>query len=680
MPVAPTASGAADPADREAPARPSALPSSDGCAVFLCRCGDIISETVDLDRVQAEVACLPGVASVRQVDFLCSEEGLEQMRGALRAELPGRVVVAACSPKEHEDTFRRVLAATGPNPYRLQMANVREQVAWVTPDREEAKEKTARMVHAAVSRVALHASLHPSSLAGSPDVMVGGAGPAGLMAALTLAEAGRRVTLVERGPALGGRPVLYDEVFPSLECGPCMLEPLMDRALHGDLAERIELLTLSQVEGVVGSFGNFTASIRQSPRFIDGARCIGCGLCAEACPAFRDHAASAEPRKAISFAYPGALPNLPDLAPEACLRFQGQPCSACLDQCPVAGAIDFDDQEAVHARAVGGVILATGFGLYEAEDLPGLARGRHPGVLTHFEAERALASNGPSGGALPLPEGTTAPSVVMVHCVGSLDPRRRSYCSSTCCQEALKLNRIITRRYADATITHLYRELALPGKGAGALLAEVNAEGNTTFARYRDLEAMEVTEGPHGGARVRYVAEGGGAPEVSADLVVLLTAMTPGRVGPELGAKLGVGLDDQGFFQASHERMDPVWSNVRGVYLAGSCQAPGDIREATASGMAAAGQALAALVEGRELVVSPVGARVDEAFCSGCGVCVGQCPYKAVSLNRERKKAEVNPPLCHACGTCVAACPSGAMEAIHFTDAQIQAEVAVLAR
>jgi heterodisulfide reductase subunit A len=343
------------------------------------------------------------------------------------------------------------------------------------------------------------------------------------------------------------------------------------------------------------------------------------------------------------------------------------------------GAIDFDATGTVHERTVGSLILATGFELFDATEVPGLSYGAHPRVLTHFDAERAMASNGPTGGALPLPDGVDHPEVVMVHCVGSLDPARRSYCSGTCCQEALKLNRMITERLPEASITHLYRELALPGKGAGDLLSEVHEAGRTSFARYQGLDAVSVTSAATDQLRVRWEAEGGSPQEKDADLVVLCTAMTPGKDNATLGRMLRVELDAHGFFRASHERIESVGSSVRGVYLAGSAQSPGDIREAMASGMAAAGQALAALVEGRELVISPVVARVDEDGCSGCGICVGQCPYKAVSVNAERRVAEVNPALCKGCGTCVAGCPSGAMEAVHFTDAQIQAEIGVLA-
>ena len=208
----------------------------------------------------------------------------------------------------------QILAEAGINPYLMQMVNIREQVAWVTPDPVAATRKAGTAIRSAMSRVSLQQPLYKKELEASPDVLVIGAGPAGLQCALSLAEAGRKVVLVEKTAALGGMPVLFEELFPTMECGPCLLEPVEAEVLHGDYAGNIEILLLSEVAGVTGFYGNFTATIRQAPRYVDST-CIACGMCIDACPVSVPNRFNCgmSQKKAIAMPFLGALPNLPYL-------------------------------------------------------------------------------------------------------------------------------------------------------------------------------------------------------------------------------------------------------------------------------------------------------------------------------------------------------------------------------
>lgn len=161
-------------------------------------------------------------------------------------------------------------------------------------------------------------------------------------------------------------------------------------------------------------------------------------------------------------------------------------------------------------------------------------------------------------------------------------------------------------------------------------------------------------------------------------MVILCPAVVPGADTGLLSTILDVGRDRFGFFEERHSRTDAVQSTTKGIYLAGSCQSPTDIQSAMNQGLAAAGHVLSGLVPGRKLEVSPVTAEVDQQRCSGCKVCVGVCPYKAVSFDPDRAAARVNDVLCLGCGTCVAACPAGAIQANHFTTGEILAEIAGL--
>ncbi|MBF0473425.1 MAG: CoB--CoM heterodisulfide reductase iron-sulfur subunit A family protein, partial [Nitrospirae bacterium] len=164
-------------------------------------------------------------------------------------------------------------------------------------------------------------------------VLIIGAGPAGLKAASAIAEAGRKVILVDKSPAIGGKPVLYEKIFPNMECGPCMLEPILDDVLFGRYADNIETLTISEVTEVTGYYGNFTVKIKQSPRYVNLKTCIGCGECVEPCP-----------QKAIAVPFTGAMPNSVSIDDSACLRFKGKECSLCKEACPIPDVIDYDDK------------------------------------------------------------------------------------------------------------------------------------------------------------------------------------------------------------------------------------------------------------------------------------------------------------------------------------------------
>jgi heterodisulfide reductase subunit A len=647
--------------------------------VYFCTCGGNIAEKIDPADVERQVAARQAGARFVPVQFLCAEEGLALLDRDLREQGIERVVVAACSPREHEGTFRRALAGAGVNPYLLQMVNVREQVAWVTDDPGAAAAKAARLVDAALRRVALQEPLPRRQIEICADALVIGAGPAGLKAALTLAAAGRQVTLVEKSAALGGLPVRYEELFPDLECGSCLLEPLLMDVLHGEHAQRIEVLTLAEVVGVVGSYGNFTVKIRQRPRYVNSRLCIGCGECVAPCPVTSpsEFDCGLGARAAIAIAYPGALPNLPAIDAGRCLRLGGGDCDRCRQACPVAGVIDFDERERVLERAAGAIVVAVGAGQLDCASLPNLGAGRVPDVHTAAAFERLLAANGPTGGELRTAAGAPPRSVGIVHCVGSLEAGARDYCSGICCQVAFKFSHLVGKKLPGARRHHFFKEIAATGKNGFVLARRALADPDTTLTRYREDADLDVrSEG--GAVVIRCRDAAGGTTETAVDLAVLCPAVVPGGDAAALGAALDIGRDRFGFFEERHARIDAVQSGITGILIAGACQAPMDVREAVSQGLAAAGQALAGLVPGRTLELEPATAAVDAQRCSGCAVCVGVCPYTAISLAPDEKTARVNEVLCLGCGTCAAACPAGAIQARHFGGGAILAEIAGL--
>jgi len=642
--------------------------------VYFCNCGTNISDRIDSEKVRERLESSGLMSYFTTCPFLCSEEGKQFLEQDLLAQQPDRIVIAACSPREHESTFMRVMGQAGMNPFLMQMVNIREQIAWVTTDPDKALRKTALAIKAALKRVQLHEILEKQELEASPAVLVIGAGPAGLRAALSLAEAGRKVTLVEKSPVIGGLPVMFEDLFPNMECGPCMLEPLMGEILHGEQSPNIEILTMAQVDGVAGYFGNFVVKVRQRPRYVDSHQCIGCGECFEPCPVSgpNSYNCGLDEKKAIAFTFMGALPNAPYIDPALCTRFtQGSDCTLCSAACPMGeGVVAYDDQEQILERQVGAIIIATGATLYDCTRLPNLGYGRLAGVRTSFELERLLASNGPTGGQLLRADTEPPASVVFIHCVGSLDDDHQPYCSGICCQYAFKYNHLLESRLPDAKIHHLYREIVSPGKEEYALHQAARHNPHATFTRYGAISDLTVTD--EGGRQQVRLSDGAA---IDADLVVLCPAVVPNADAGRLGELLDVSLDRFGFFEELHGRMDSSRSKLRGIYLAGACQAPADIQRATNQAMAASGFILSELVEGRKIELDPLFASVYPERCSGCKVCQKVCPYGATSFDDENNVSLVNAVLCHGCGTCVAACPLGAIKANHFTNDMILAEI-----
>jgi heterodisulfide reductase subunit A len=280
---------------------------SERIGVYICHCGTNIAHTVDVEAVVAHARNLPGVVVAKDYKYLCSDPGQELIRNDVAEHDLTRVVVASCSPLMHEETFRNVCQEAGLNRFLFQMANIREHCSWVHMDRQQATAKARRLVSAAVRRVAHHEPLQEREVTVRSEALVVGAGIAGIEAALRIADAGKKVYLVERESCIGGHMAKFDKTFPTLDCAACILTPKM---VQVGRHPNIELLTLAEVEEVSGYVGNFKIRVRQHARYVTDA-CTGCGTCAEVCPCVHpsEFEMGMAERKAIYRSFPQAVPN-----------------------------------------------------------------------------------------------------------------------------------------------------------------------------------------------------------------------------------------------------------------------------------------------------------------------------------------------------------------------------------
>jgi heterodisulfide reductase subunit A len=646
--------------------------------VFICHCGNNIAGTVDVRRVAEEIGKLPDVAYATDYMYTCSEPGQKEIIEAIKKHGLDRVVVAACSPRMHEPTFRKTVERAGLNRYFFEMANIREHVSWISDDREANTEKAIDLIKMAIAKVIRNRPLFPSTFEVKRRVLVIGGGVAGMQAALDCADGGIEVVLVEKSPSIGGMMARLDKTFPTIDCSICILGPKMvDCAQH----ERIKLYAFSEVEEVKGYVGNFRVKIRKKATYVDWAKCTGCGLCMEKCPsrnAYDYFNFGIAPTTAINVPFPQAIPKKARIDPTYCRQFTRGRCGVCAKICPT-GAIDYEMTDTFVEEEVGAIIVATGYDLLDIKMLPEYGGGRYPDVITGIQYERLLNASGPTQGHILRPSDKKEPkTIVFVACAGSRD---RSvgipYCSNFCCMYIAK-QAILTRDHIPGSEVYVfYMDIRAPSKGYDEFTRRAQEEYGVKYIRGR------VSKIYHKGEKLLVRGADtliGSQIEIEADLVVLATAAIAQKDAANLAEKLHISYDSFGFYMESHPKLRPVDTNTAGIFLAGACQGLKDIPASVAQGSAAASKVLSLF--SRELLESdPVTASVNQSACVGCFKCVKTCPFSAIveeQLRDGRKVARVIETVCAGCGVCTSTCPCGAIQLRHFTDTQILAEVNAL--
>ena len=654
--------------------------------VFVCHCGTNIAGTIDVKAVAEALKSEPGVVFSTDYQYMCSQAGQDIIKDAIAEHKLTGIVVCSCSPRMHENTFRKTAAAAGLNSYMVEIANIREQCSWVHKEMPIGTEKAIILGKAAIAKVSLNAPLTPGESPVTKRALVIGGGIAGIQTALDIADAGFPVDIVETKPTIGGKMAQLDKTFPTLDCAACILTPKMvEVAQH----ENIRIFSYSEVSEIKGFVGNFDVKIKRRARYVKEDICTGCGACTEKCPQKKvpnEFNLGMDNRRAIYIPFAQAVPKVATIDADYCTMLKTGKFGFCSKVC-TAGAIDYQAKDEYVEEKYGAIVAATGFNPISMDKFDEYAYSQSKDVITSLEFERLTNAAGPTAGKLLRPsDGEHPHTIVFVQCVGSrcaaCAEKGKEYCSKICCMYTAKHAMLTRDKYPDTDVYVFYIDVRTPGKAFDefyrraveeygvhyikGMVGKVSPEGNKLKVQASDLIA-------------------GKQLHIDADLVVLAAAIEPDKSARPLATMLTASMDTNDFFTEAHPKLRPVESPTAGVFLSGTCQGPKDIPETVSQAGAAASKVIGLLSKDK-LTGNPCVAHSDENMCNGCSTCGNVCPYGAITYEdkefrmpdrttKMRRIAVVNEAVCQGCGCCTVTCMSGAMDLKGFMNKQIMAEV-----
>ena len=619
--------------------------------VYLCRCGGNISDIVDVSAIKEK--CKKEKVSVVNVqDYLCSSTGQDRIKKDIEKGKINRVVLGSCSPKLHLETFRKMVKNAGINPFLLEITNIREQCSWVhsDKDREEATKKAYCLIKGAIRRMEKLEDIEPIKKEVKNKVLVIGGGIAGITSALELAD-DYEVTLIEKKPYIGGHMIGLSKTFPTLDCSQCILTPKMVSVYNHT---NITLYTQTEVLDVSGGPGDYKITLFLKPRGVDIEKCVNCGLCVKKCK-----------EDAIYLPYAQAIPQAHMINFEKCVK-----CGECEKVCP-RNAIDITDEGREVQIEVGSVVIATGF---EPMDVSYIEEYNtwHPDIINAVEFEEMLSAKSKTGMRLQKSDGSFPNKTAFVLCVGSRDYNSKNgnkYCSKVCCIYSQKHAQLIKKMNSEAEVWLFYIDMRSAGRRFEEFYYHTQELG-IQLVRGKVAEILPEDEG----LRVNYedTLLGLKGSEVF-DMVVLCPSLNPSKGTDKIANKFQVPIGADGFIEEKHVKIDPVNTVNASVFAAGCALGPKDIHDSVTEGISAAHKVADFLK--KSFIEIPISSpEIKE--CNGCGKCIEECPYSALSLSivENRKVAELDLLKCQQCGICVPVCPLKGIEIKNYTRYQLMAQ------
>ena len=651
--------------------------------VYTCYCGGNISDVVNCDLVSEKLANFPNVVVSRTHMAMCSDLGQSMIEEDIKKNGVNRVVIGACAPSLHEQTFRGTVARAGLNPYLYYHVGIREQDSWVHgSDCEGATAKAIRLMASGLAKARLLDPLAPIQLTAEKHALVIGGGIAGLKAAYDIARRGLQVTLVEKSPFLGGRVAQLDTLFPTDENAKDTLHDLIDKVISHP---NIVIYTQAQVKDVTGYVGDFHVNIQQESRGVDDTNAEKImAACQQTVPDEFNYGLTN--RKVVYKAYQGCFPHTPAVDWE---NYDGKPIKV-----DGKDLVLKNDPVAISLLA-GAIVVATGFDPYQPRQGE-FGFGEVPEVVTLPALIRHMTMM-KDGEKLEW-NGHSVRDIAMVHCVGSReiegvdepqeDGKVNDYCSRVCCTANLHMANLLKERFPGLNIYDLYEDIRTYGRGHEQYYMDA-LEQMVRFLRFHGDDRPTVKKAEAGDTHpvlveIRDHLTKGEELEIAVDLVVLAVGIMPRDID-DLVKMLKISRGNDRFLAETHPKLRPVETAVPGVILAGTAQGPMNVQESSAAASAAAAKVSALLSTG-QVELEPFVAQVDLEKCTGTGECVTVCNYedaivvKDVEINGKIfKRAVVSPANCTGCGCCVSACPNQAVEVMGWTIPQYDAMLDALA-
>jgi heterodisulfide reductase subunit A len=648
--------------------------------VYTCKCGGNISDVVRCEAVAKALKKQENVVVSRVDMSMCSDAGQALIETDIKENGVNRVVIGACAPSLHEQTFRGTVARAGLNPYFYHHVGLREQDSWVHHDDPDgATDKAVRLMAAGIAKSRLLEPLEPIRLEAKRHALVIGGGIAGLRASWDIARRGISVTLLEKTPFLGGRMAQLESIFPTNSSAREELDVLIKAVTAHP---NITIYTSAELVKMQGYVGDFQATICQQSRGISSDIAEeAMAACTLEVPNEFDYGLTR--RKAIYRAYEGCYPPSPAVDWEnyvdGCVEIDGK-------------VLHLTNEPRTFEVNVGAVVVATGFKPYEPHQGE-YGYGVYPEVITLPKFIRLLALN--ENKETLSWHGRPVGSVAFVHCVGSrqldginepqADGRVNNYCSRVCCTATLHAANELSSQFPDIHIYDVYEDIRTYGRGHEK--AYIDASQNMVrFLRFHDDELPLVdmqNSDSELTIRVKDYLTWGEEIEIPVDLVVLAVGMMPAPI-EDLISLLKISPGSDRFLAEVHPKLRPVETAVPGVVLAGTAQGPMNIQESCAAASAAASK-VAVLLSAGQVELEPFVARVDAQRCNGSGQCVQVCEYEdAITLQTvfvngsTVQKAVVTPANCAGCGSCVSACPNQAIDLQGWTQDQYDAMIDAL--
>jgi heterodisulfide reductase subunit A len=524
--------------------------------VLLCDCGQEVASAIDMDKLLQACQALPGVVHVERSPYLCQADAVKEMKAKMDQHGANRLVLGACAPF----ISRRLASDIALDPSLIQVVNLREEVAWSNRNNRAAATGKARaLISMAVERLRLQESVPMSSITIAQSALVIGGGLAGMTAALSIANMGHEVHLLEREAELGGGARDMRYTLEGTDVAALLQKTIQDVEAN----PLIHVYRDAQIAGVEGYAGNFK------------------------------------------------------------VKFAGR-----------------DDARSV--LDVGSIVVATGADRLKTTEY---LYGQNEKVITQDELEQKIAAGQPGD----------VKSVVMIQCVGSRDDNR-PYCSRFCCSQALMNAIRIKEMKPEAQVVVFYRDLM--SYGFAEKYYTLAREKGVLFVRYDLQSKPQVTSD---GGRLKVTASDpavGGRITIEPDWLVLSTPVVPRDEG-KLASLLGVGFDEDGFFQEAEVKFRPVDFLKDGIFVCGLAHSPRGLGESIMQAQAA-GQRASSILARDRLTSGRTVSEVKARFCAGCEMCITVCPYGARIKDEKEGVVVVLEALCQGCGACAVVCPSGA--------------------